>query len=298
VQVVATYASRTAIVDEALLEGEVAESLLELMPFRARTRARAAAAPRPRWDDDLALEDPAPGTGWPSEVDLRLLAKPPVYRLPREQVGVLGVEGDCLLGWRAGDAILGDLPDPTMGRRSARRLLGYVRPYLGVLLLGLLFTSVYSGARMGRTYLLKPLLDDVLPAAPTDAAASGRASRGRASARRASRRCRRRCAPRAAEATPLRRRPLLGLLFAALLVVAVLPIAHFGQNYFSEYAMGRVLIDLQQQMANQLLALPLARHHEMRRGDALTRTLTDSMVAHGAIRALLGDVLEASSRSS
>jgi hypothetical protein len=32
-----------------------------------------------------------------------------VSRLPREQVGVLGVEGDCLLGWRAGDAILGDL---------------------------------------------------------------------------------------------------------------------------------------------------------------------------------------------
>jgi hypothetical protein len=42
-------------------------------------------------------------------VDLRLLSKPPVYRLAREQVGVLGVEGDCLLGWRAGDAILADL---------------------------------------------------------------------------------------------------------------------------------------------------------------------------------------------
>jgi ABC-type multidrug transport system fused ATPase/permease subunit len=53
-----------------------------------------------------------------------------------------------------------------------------------------------------------------------------------------------------------------------------------------------VLIDVQQQMANQLLALPLARHQDMRRGDALTRTLNDSLIAHGALRTLIGDVLE------
>jgi len=91
------------------LEHEVVEAVLELMPFaRGRVR-RLAPLPRPRWDDDLALEDPAPGSGWPGEVDLRLLSRPPVYRLAREQVGVLGVEGDCLLGWRAGEAILAEL---------------------------------------------------------------------------------------------------------------------------------------------------------------------------------------------
>jgi hypothetical protein len=42
-------------------------------------------------------------------VDLRLVSRPAVYRLAREAVGVLGVEGDCLLGWRAGEAILADL---------------------------------------------------------------------------------------------------------------------------------------------------------------------------------------------
>jgi hypothetical protein len=65
--------------------------------------------PRPRWDDELALEDPAPGSGWPGEVALRLLSRPPVYRLPREETAVLGFEGDCLLGWRAGEAILAEL---------------------------------------------------------------------------------------------------------------------------------------------------------------------------------------------
>jgi subfamily B ATP-binding cassette protein MsbA len=178
-------------------------------------------------------------------------------------------------------------------RSPLLRLLGYVRPYVGLLLLGLVFTSVYSSARMGRTYLLKPLLDDVLPAASKVQAGErpdlawpglGRVAYG------ALPEALRREAP-GAPRLPLADR-FYGLLFAALCVVAVLPIAHFGQNYFSEYAMGRVLIDLQQQMANQLLALPLARHHEMRRGDALARTLTDSMIAHGAMRDLLGDVLE------
>jgi hypothetical protein len=109
VQVVASYLLPEEPSDEAALETEVVESLLTLMPFARDGARRAVASARPRWDDELAVEDPAPGTGWPSEVDLRLLSKPPVYRLAREQIGVLGVEGDCLLGWRAGDAILADL---------------------------------------------------------------------------------------------------------------------------------------------------------------------------------------------
>jgi hypothetical protein len=95
--------------EDAELEEEVAETVLELMPFARDRVRRLAPLPRPRWDDDLVLEDPAPGAGWPGEVDLRVLSRPPVFRLPRECVGVLGVEGDCLLGWRAGEAILADL---------------------------------------------------------------------------------------------------------------------------------------------------------------------------------------------
>jgi subfamily B ATP-binding cassette protein MsbA len=83
-----------------------------------------------------------------------------------------------------------------------------------------------------------------------------------------------------------------GLLLAGLLVVLILPFAHFGQDYLSEYAMGRVLIDIQQQMATKLLGLPLAHHQNMQRGDALTRTLNDSMIAHASLRTLAGDVVE------
>ena len=109
VQVIASYVAPLGEDAAAQAGAEVTESLLELMPFARERARRVASVERPRWDDDLALEDPPAGAGWPSEVELRLLSKPLVYRLPREEVGVLGFEGDCLLGWRAGDAILSDL---------------------------------------------------------------------------------------------------------------------------------------------------------------------------------------------
>ena len=64
---------------------------------------------RPLWDDDDWLEDPPPGQGWPAEIDLRVNAKPPVYRLDRARIAGLGLEGDLLLGWRGGDAIAAEL---------------------------------------------------------------------------------------------------------------------------------------------------------------------------------------------
>jgi len=203
-----------------------------------------------------------------------------------------------------------------MNRSPLLRLVAYVRPYVGILLLGLFCTTVYSGARMARTYLLKPLLDDVLPAAaartggerpslawpglarvathalpevlsPSDASLSMPKLPGLPGAPASE------PAPPPVvgdDLTPADR--FWGLLLAGLLVVLILPFAHFGQDYLSEYAMGRVLIDIQQQMATKLLGLPLAHHQNMQRGDALTRTLNDSMIAHSLLRTLAGDIVE------
>ncbi len=109
VVVVAAFLLPSGVEEDTDLERTVAEGVLSLMPFAREHVRLLAPLPRPGWDDELALEDPPPGTGWPGEIELRLLSKPSVFRLPREQVGVLGVEGDCLLGWRAGEAILSEL---------------------------------------------------------------------------------------------------------------------------------------------------------------------------------------------
>jgi hypothetical protein len=105
----------SAVVPEALarasladLEAELVREVAALMPFSEGQLAREP-VPAVRWDDDAALSDPKLGEGWPVEAEIRLSAKPAVYALPRESLAALGMEGDLLLGWRAGDVIRSDL---------------------------------------------------------------------------------------------------------------------------------------------------------------------------------------------
>ena len=94
--------------DPARREAEIEGALRALMPFSEGRLARQPGF-RPRWDDDAALEDPAPGAAWPAEVEIRACSRPPVYALARSTLGGLGAEGDLLLGWRAGERIAADL---------------------------------------------------------------------------------------------------------------------------------------------------------------------------------------------
>lgn len=100
--VVATDASLDATRDA------IEATVRDLMPFCGERLVRRE-TPRPGWDDDSLLADPARGEGWPGEVDTRATHKPPVHRLPREALACLGLEGDLLLGWRAGDALAAEL---------------------------------------------------------------------------------------------------------------------------------------------------------------------------------------------
>jgi hypothetical protein len=93
----------------ASLRADIARRLRDLMPF-CGDRLDEVETDSPRWDgDDGWLEDPLPGQGWPGETDLRLSSRPPIYHLDRGAVAGLGLEGDLLLGWRAGDAIAEEL---------------------------------------------------------------------------------------------------------------------------------------------------------------------------------------------
>jgi hypothetical protein len=93
--------------EDAAARAEAA--LLGLMPFAVERLARAPRAAPPAWDDDAALTDPVPGEGWPGETPLRVPGERAAFVLRREHVAALGAEGDLLLGWRAGDALLEEL---------------------------------------------------------------------------------------------------------------------------------------------------------------------------------------------
>jgi hypothetical protein len=91
------------------LRRSIASRLEALMPFCGDRLLSIEMRP-PGWDsDDGWLEDPRPGAGWPAEIDLRLSSRPPIYHLDRAGAAGLGLEGDLLLGWRAGDAIAAEL---------------------------------------------------------------------------------------------------------------------------------------------------------------------------------------------
>jgi hypothetical protein len=94
--------------DRELREAEIENAVRALMPFSEGKLARVPVA-RPRWDDEWALEDPAPGAAWPAEVEIRIASRPPIYTLQRCALGGLGVEGDVLLGWRAGERLVSEL---------------------------------------------------------------------------------------------------------------------------------------------------------------------------------------------
>ncbi len=64
---------------------------------------------RPLWDDEAAAPAPERGDGWPGEVEIHTPGRRPIFCLPREGLAGLGLEGELLLGWRAGDAIRAEL---------------------------------------------------------------------------------------------------------------------------------------------------------------------------------------------
>ena len=94
--------------DRRQVEDSMEDAIRKLMPF-AGTDMQRCPVEHPRWDDDGWLEDPPRGLGWPTELVLRVSSRPPVYRLDRSEIAGLGLEGDLLLGWRAGDAIAGEI---------------------------------------------------------------------------------------------------------------------------------------------------------------------------------------------
>ncbi len=188
--------------------------------------------------------------------------------------------------------------------RSYLRLLRYARPYLGVLLLGIACSGVYSGTMYLRAWLVKPLVDDVLPhvsavgapglgdllgslpglgaeRAPEGPPAGGIAEQ----AARAESEARARLALRARESLGL-------ILLVAAALVILLPAAHFGQIYLVDWTLGRILVDIQQALCAKLLALPLGFHHGTARGDMLSRTINDAARAHTALDLIFAEVAQ------
>ena len=181
--------------------------------------------------------------------------------------------------------------------RAYWRLVRYLRPYLGVLLLAVALSAVYATTRTARAWLLEPVFDEIiLPHQATGERFDWKELSGGLFGRDA---------PDAAETAPSAapepdhealsarlREALPRVLLAALLIVLLLPLAHVGQEVLSQYVLGRVLVDLQQQLCEKLLALPLRFHHGTARGETLSRVMNDGQKAHQSLELLFQDVVQ------
>jgi subfamily B ATP-binding cassette protein MsbA len=182
-------------------------------------------------------------------------------------------------------------PPPTVPR-----LLRYARPYVGVVAAALLAAVVFAAARASIAYLAKPLMDDVIAAAPEGAMPSLELPIPLPFVKKPEPTA---AAPPAEPADPAAARERLAiattrlgqiLALGAALTLAM-SFAHFARDYLAQWTLGRILVDIQQDLAKKLLALPLGFHHNMRRGDALSRVMSDATRAHVSLDAVLVDFL-------
>lgn len=189
-------------------------------------------------------------------------------------------------------------------RTIVLRLVRYARPYAGVVAIAMGCALAYSAAYNSFSYLAKPFMDEVLVPAQTTRAVQPRSwipawvpgfgdraeSAAGAAAPQAPSDPAADAAQRAALTTQLER-SLSKILFVGLAAIVLVPLTLFGKNYLIEWTLGRILVDIQQDICRKLLALPLRFHHGTTRGDTLSRILNDVGRAHGALDMLFADLV-------
>ena len=193
-------------------------------------------------------------------------------------------------------------PSAHLQSKPMLRLYAYARPWLPLIALALLLSSLDSSTRYARAYLIKPVFDDIaMPAAalgkiPVDLH-SLRGSLGAAEESATAE------VPATQEPADLSRQKealrerVIGnfrsLVLAAIAIVVLMPILGFAHDYMVQYILGRIELQMKVDICGKLLALPLRYHRGTQRGDVLARVMGDAGRAQQALELLFADLLEA-----
>ncbi|MFQ5514532.1 MAG: ABC transporter ATP-binding protein [Myxococcota bacterium] len=168
------------------------------------------------------------------------------------------------------------------------RLLAYARPYLALVAIAIGAALVYSAGDTARSYLIKPLMDDVvLPSHEADSLAE---------AIEGARRLGQGVADLEAERAALERsvRDELGrIALAGLLIILGMPAIRVVRDLTGEWVMTRLFVDLQLALGSRLLELPLSRLRRSGRGDFVARMTSDTHMANTAQSLIFGDAVQA-----
>jgi len=136
------------------------------------------------------------------------------------------------------------------------RLFKYVARYKPAIFMTVVVTTVYSSASVGRVALTQPAMNDILMNPNFNIGA----------------------------ATPI--------VTAALILAIGMAAGGFLKTYFREYVIGRVVVDLRNDAADNLLGLSMDFHDKKKTGELLSRMTFDVSVAQKSVELLLGELLE------
>jgi len=175
-------------------------------------------------------------------------------------------------------------------RHGLLRMLPYARPYWKVILAVFLSMMLYSIGVNGRAYLIKPFLEEVIIPAeglrsiqglkPTDIDELRKSYSPEQEKRDRER------------LTGVLRKRLLVLIAVALAVVALIPLANFVKEYASFYVVHRMIRDLQCDLCDRFLAMPLSYHNRARKGEILSRLNSDVSKASQSFKLVFGDLAQ------
>ncbi|MBW2287532.1 MAG: ABC transporter ATP-binding protein [Deltaproteobacteria bacterium] len=182
------------------------------------------------------------------------------------------------------------------------RVFLYARPYLALILLLVTLTIGLSSSRYARAYLMKPILDNVLlpqqelveqgeaPSLLKNIPGFGELSSKVPGTK---------LAPDSSMAAAERKalgdavmESLGQIVLAGIALILAMPVLIFCRSYLLVWILDRVYVDIVRDVCAKVLLLPLDFHHSSSRGDVLTRMLADVQSGHGAIKLLLGKLIE------
>lgn len=192
-------------------------------------------------------------------------------------------------------------------RQPLVRLLSYMRPYVALLGVTLVLTLGVSVAQYARAYLMKPLFDDFLlpqqalnesgtrvpwmdelgipgfetlsgtPQSPPESETVIDPDEE----------------ARVLELAANLRQSFIRIVALAALIIITLPLLTFCLSYLMAYILGRVSLDMKVDLCAKLLALPLNFHQGRKRGDILSRAMSDVGRATDALSLLFGNFAQA-----
>jgi len=179
---------------------------------------------------------------------------------------------------------------PLAIRHGLRKVLPYARPYWKIILVTFLSMIIYSVGVNGRAYLIKPFLEEVIiPAegfrAVTDLKSADLSSlkQGYSSEKEEQDR---------QQLVAVLRKRLLVLIAVAFGVVGLIPLMNYVKEYASSYVINRMLRDLQCDLCDKFLAMPLSYHNKARKGEIFARLNSDVAKTSVSFRLVLGDLLQ------